>query len=154
MYRSHDFLGAREEVLVNYWGHCRGAPNPQVMRIVHLLLSEAARRAVVDEISDIVLVPENGVDHDIGPRTPMVIGDVRSIELPCDLNVGLPLHDELLEYPSDDRDLFVRPEPKPHTVRFQGFTLALRQPGCPSSPSSARWVRGARASVVTLLTFY
>ncbi len=57
----------------------------------------------------------------------MVIGYVPLIELPCDFDVGLPLHNELLEYPSDDRHLFVGPEPKPHTVYFQRFVFALRQ---------------------------
>ena len=98
------------------------------MRVVHLLLSEAPRRTVVDEVADIVLVSENGVDHEVGPRTPVLIGDLRSIELPCDFNVGLSLHDELLEYPFDDRHFFVRTEPKPHAVRFQGLILALPEP--------------------------
>ena len=51
----------------------------------------------------------------------MVIGDISAIELPCDFDVGLSLYDELLEYPSDNGNLFVRPQPKPHTVRFQGL---------------------------------
>ena len=58
----------------------------------------------------------------------MVIGDVPSIELPCDFDVGLSLDNELLEYPSDDRHLLRQTRPEPHTVRFQGLAFALRQP--------------------------
>src|SRR5947208_894710 len=125
---GHDLLSALKEVLVDHRRHHVRAPNPQMIGIVYLRLPETAGRSVVDEIADIVLVSENRMDHDVGPGTPMVIGYVRSIELSSDFDVGLSLYDELLEYPIDDRDLFVRTEPKPHTVRFQGLVLALRQP--------------------------
>src|SRR6266511_98074 len=122
---SHDLLSALKKVPVDRRRHHVWAPNPQMIGIVYLRLSETAGCSVVDEIADIVLVLENRMDHDVGPRSPMVIGDVPAIELPCDFDVGLSLHDELLEYPSDDRDLFVRTEPKPDTVRFQGLVFAL-----------------------------
>ena len=58
----------------------------------------------------------------------MMIGHVHPIELSCNVNVRCSLNNELLKYPSDDRDFFFRPWPEPHTVRFQGLAFALRQP--------------------------
>src|SRR6185295_18982685 len=117
---SHDLLSALKEILVDYRRHHVWAQNPQMIGIVYLRLSETAGCSVVDEIADIVLILENRMDHDVGPRSPMVIADVPAIELPSDFDVGLSLYDELLEDPSDNGNLFVRPQPKPHTVRFQG----------------------------------
>jgi hypothetical protein len=97
------------------------------MRIVYQLLSKSAGRTVVDEIPDVVFVLENSLDHDVGPRTPMMIGHVHSIEPSCNFNVRSSLNSKLLGYPSDDGDLFVGSWPKPHTVRFQGLALPVRQ---------------------------
>ena len=38
----------------------------------------------------------------------MVIGDIRPIELSCNVNVGFSLDNELLKYPSDNRGFFVQ----------------------------------------------
>jgi hypothetical protein len=65
------------------------------------------------------------MDHTAGPRSPLVVDDTRSIELARDFNVGLALVNELMEYPSDDRCLFVGADPKPHAVCLQGLALAL-----------------------------
>src|SRR4051794_27266437 len=73
---SHDLPSALKEVLVDRRRHHVWAPNPQMIGIVYLRLSETAGCSVVDEIADIVLVLENRMDHDVGPGTPMVIGDV------------------------------------------------------------------------------
>ena len=56
---SHDLLSALKEVLVDRRRHHVWAPNPQMIGIVYLRLSETAGCSVVDEIADIVLVPEN-----------------------------------------------------------------------------------------------
>jgi hypothetical protein len=49
----------------------------------------------------------------------MMIGHVHPIELSCNVNVRCSLNNELLKYPSDDRDFFFRPWPEPHPARFQ-----------------------------------
>ncbi|MEH2536632.1 hypothetical protein V1278_003052 [Bradyrhizobium sp. AZCC 1577] len=128
MYRSAMiFWGTCEEVLINHRIYRFRAAYAQVVRIVYQLLSETAGHAIVDESSGIVLVLENSLDHDVGPRTLMMIGDVRQIELSCNFNVRFSLDNKLLKYPSHDRDLFLRSKPKSHAVRFQSFALSLRQ---------------------------
>src|SRR5256885_991368 len=56
---SHDLLSACKEVPVDHRRHHSWAPNPQMIGIVYLRLAETTGRSVVDEIADIVLVPEN-----------------------------------------------------------------------------------------------
>ena len=53
----HDLLSAREKILVDHRRHHSKPPDPQMIGIVYLRLSETTGRSVVDEIADIVFVP-------------------------------------------------------------------------------------------------
>jgi hypothetical protein len=75
-----DFLGASENLGVDDRVNDPFAPDPEMVGIADLLLSQAPRRPVMDEVTHIVLVAKNSVDHVGCPRTAVLVGDLLPIE--------------------------------------------------------------------------
>src|SRR5579872_3629786 len=77
----HDLLSAREKASIDNRVNYRLAANPEVVRVLHHFLPKPPGRAVVNDVSDIVLVLENTVDHGVTPRPPVLVRNPRAIKL-------------------------------------------------------------------------
>ena len=64
------------------------------------------------------------MDHGVTPRPPVVVENTRPIELSCNGCVRFAFDIELVEYPPDNRRLFVNSRSKQHAIRFERFVLS------------------------------
>ena len=91
---GQQFLCACENADVHDRLDLRSASDPGVIRILDQLLPQPSRGAIVDGLADVVLVRQEGGDHAVGPRTAVVIGDARVIQLAPDVAVRSSAVDE------------------------------------------------------------
>src|SRR6266702_4420734 len=66
---SQEFLGLQEDVHLNDRVDTALASDPKVGRIGYLLLSQLPRQAVVDQIANVVLVPEYPIEQRSPPTS-------------------------------------------------------------------------------------